>query len=225
MSMIGRFGWGLADQLLSSATNFLLGLLVARTVGPRDLGAFSVAYATFTFSLGAVRAIAGELLVVRHSAVSADEWRDGVKRSAGTALMAGIVVGIGCLIAGASVGEPFRTVLSIVGHLAAIPVGARRVALRLFRAGPWERRVPERSRVGCGDVCGIRAFAPLRRFFGCVVHVWVGGARDPLRRLSGCSSSRSFPAARWLPSGGFGVIAISHRAFSPNSQSAAAFRT
>jgi O-antigen/teichoic acid export membrane protein len=115
VSMIRRFGWALADQVLSSATNFLLALLVARTVGPRELGAFSMAYATFTFSLGAVRAIAGELLVVRHSAVSADDWRDGVKRAAGTALMAGVVVGVACLIAGVTVGEPFRTVLSIVG--------------------------------------------------------------------------------------------------------------
>jgi O-antigen/teichoic acid export membrane protein len=113
--MMVRFGWGLADQLLSSATNFLLAVLIARTVGARDLGAFSVAYATFTFSLGAVRAIAAELLVVRHSAVSAEEWREGVKRSAGTSLMAGIVVGAGSLIAGASAGEPFRTVLIIVG--------------------------------------------------------------------------------------------------------------
>jgi O-antigen/teichoic acid export membrane protein len=115
IKMMGRFGWGLADQLLSSATNFLLALLVARTVGSRDLGAFSVAYATFTFSLGAVRAIAGELLVVRHSAVSADEWRDGVAKSAGTALIGGVIVGVGSLIAGASAGEPSRAVLSIVG--------------------------------------------------------------------------------------------------------------
>jgi len=115
IKMMGRFGWGLADQLLSSATNFLLALFVARTVDSRDLGAFSVAYATFTFSLGAVRAIAGELLVVRHSAVSADEWRDGVTKSAGTALIAGVIVGVGCLIAGAGVGGPFQTVISIVG--------------------------------------------------------------------------------------------------------------
>jgi len=115
VNIIGRFGWALADQLLSSATNFFLALLVARTVGPRELGAFSMAYATFIFSLGAVRAIAGELLVVRHSAVSADEWRDGVKRSAGTALMVGIVIGIGCLTAGVIVGGPFKNVLSIVG--------------------------------------------------------------------------------------------------------------
>jgi len=115
IKMMGRFGWGLADQLLSSATNFLLAVFVARTVGSRDLGAFSVAYATFTFSLGAVRAIAGDLLVVRHSAVSEDEWRDGVAKSAGTALMGGVIVGAGSLIAGASAGEPARAVLSIVG--------------------------------------------------------------------------------------------------------------
>jgi O-antigen/teichoic acid export membrane protein len=115
VSMIGRFGWGLADQLLSSATNFLLALLVARTVGPRELGAFSVAYATFTFSLGAVRAIAAELLAVRHSAVSVDEWRNGVKGSAGIALLAGGLLGAGCLLAGASTVGPFRAVFGIVG--------------------------------------------------------------------------------------------------------------
>lgn len=114
-SMIGRFGWGFADQLLSSATNFLLALLVARNVSPRDLGAFSLAYATFTFSLGAVRAIAGDLLVVRHSAVSADAWRHGVRGSAGTAVLAGIVVGVGCVSAGARAEGSLGTVLTIVG--------------------------------------------------------------------------------------------------------------
>jgi O-antigen/teichoic acid export membrane protein len=113
--MIGRFGWALGDQVLSSATNFLLGLLVARAVSPRDLGAFSLAYATFILSLGAVRAIAGELLVVRHSAVSVEEWRHGVKRAAGTALMAGVIVGLGCVIAGAIAGGALGILLSILG--------------------------------------------------------------------------------------------------------------
>jgi O-antigen/teichoic acid export membrane protein len=113
--MFGRFGWALADQVLASATNFLLGLIVARTVGARDLGGFSVAYATFTLSLGAVRAIAGDLLVVRYTGVSAEEWRQGLRRSAGTALMVGTLVGAGCLVAGLIVGEPSRTILAIVG--------------------------------------------------------------------------------------------------------------
>src|SRR5262245_19170305 len=112
---IGRFGWGVADQLLSSATNFLLGVLVARTVSARDLGAFSVAYATFTFSLGAVRAIAAELLAVRHSALGAGGWHEGVRGSTGTALMVGILVGLGCLIAGPNIGGRFGSVFTIVG--------------------------------------------------------------------------------------------------------------
>jgi O-antigen/teichoic acid export membrane protein len=113
--MIGRFGWGFADQLLSSFTNFLLGLLVARAVSPRDLGAFSLVYATFTLTLGAVRALAGDTLVVRHSAVSKDRWHQGVRGSAGTALTAGVVVGTGCLIAGAILGGPLRILFSILG--------------------------------------------------------------------------------------------------------------
>jgi O-antigen/teichoic acid export membrane protein len=115
ISMIGRFGWALADQVLSSATNFLLSLLVARTVGSRELGAFSMVYATFTFSLGAVRAIAGELLVVRYSAVPVNQWREGVERAAGTALTGGMAIGLGCLVAGVAVGEPSRTLFAVVG--------------------------------------------------------------------------------------------------------------
>ena len=68
--LVRRFGWAFADQLLSSGTNFLLNVLVARTVGVRDLGAFSVAYATYTFSLGGVRAIASELLTSPQSTSS-----------------------------------------------------------------------------------------------------------------------------------------------------------
>ena len=114
-SVVRRFGWALADQLLSSGTNFLLGLVVARTVGVQDLGAFGVAYATFTFSLGGVRAVASELLVIRHGALSVHEWRDGIKRSAGTALLAGIVIGAGSLIAGAALGGTVGNVLTILG--------------------------------------------------------------------------------------------------------------
>ena len=114
-SVVRRFGWAFADQLLSSGTNFLLGVLVARTVGVRDLGAFSVAYATFTFSLGGVRSVASELLIIRHGALSEHEWRDGIKRSTGTALLAGIIIGAGCFTAGAWLGGAVGTVLTILG--------------------------------------------------------------------------------------------------------------
>jgi O-antigen/teichoic acid export membrane protein len=113
--VVRRFGWAFADQLLSSGTNFLLNVLVARTVGVRDLGAFSVAYATFTFSLGGVRAIASELLIIRHSYLAEREWRDGIRRSVGTALLVGIVIGAGCLVAATTLAGSVSSVLTIVG--------------------------------------------------------------------------------------------------------------
>ena len=40
-----RFGWGLADQAVSSLTNFAVSLYVARSLGAVQFGAFSLAYA------------------------------------------------------------------------------------------------------------------------------------------------------------------------------------
>jgi O-antigen/teichoic acid export membrane protein len=113
--MFRRFGWGLGDQMLSSATNFMLGALVARAVSPRDFGAFSLAYATFTLSLGASRAVVGEPLVVRYSSVSDDRWREGVGIAAGTALTIGSIVGLGCVAAGLLLGGSLTVILAILG--------------------------------------------------------------------------------------------------------------
>jgi O-antigen/teichoic acid export membrane protein len=113
--IIRRFGWGLGDQLLSSVTNFLLVALVARAVSPAEFGAFSLAYATFTLSLGAVRAMSGDPLVVRYSSVSTRRWRDGVKLASGMALVAGVLIGSGCLVSGAVLAGSLGNVLMILG--------------------------------------------------------------------------------------------------------------
>lgn len=113
---VRRLGWGLGDQMLSSATNFVLGALVARAVTARDFGVFSLVYAIFTLSLGATRAAAGEPLVVRFSSVPMDRWREGTRFSAGTALIIGSVVGLGCVATAALFhGGTFSIVLAIVG--------------------------------------------------------------------------------------------------------------
>ena len=49
------------------------------------------------------------------AALSEHEWRDGIRRSAGTALLAGIVIGTGCLIAAARLAGSVSSVLTIVG--------------------------------------------------------------------------------------------------------------
>ena len=101
--------------MLSSATNFMLGVLVARAVDPRDFGAFSVVFATFTLSVGASRAVAGEPLVVRSSAVSTERWREAARFSVGTSLMIGSLVGLGCVLVALLAGGAFRVALATLG--------------------------------------------------------------------------------------------------------------
>jgi O-antigen/teichoic acid export membrane protein len=113
---VRRLGWGLGDQMLSSATNFTLGVLVARAVTPHDFGAFSLVFAIFTLSLGATRAGVGEPLIVRFSSVPVNRWREGTRLSTGTALMIGCGVGLGCVVTAALYrGGTFSIVLAILG--------------------------------------------------------------------------------------------------------------
>src|SRR3954447_19034939 len=60
---VRRLGWGLADQGLSSMTNFALAILVARSVSTSALGAFGLAFTTYTITLGATRALCHEPLI------------------------------------------------------------------------------------------------------------------------------------------------------------------
>ncbi len=92
-----RLGWGLSDQALSSLTNFVLGVLVARSFGVVDFGAFSLAFATYNVAAAAARAVSAQPLVVRSSGVPQAAWREATGGAAGTALVLGIAVGAGCL--------------------------------------------------------------------------------------------------------------------------------
>jgi O-antigen/teichoic acid export membrane protein len=100
LAAIKRAGWGLGDQAFSSLTNFALGVFVARTVGPQDFGAFSLAFATYLVAMGVSRAVAIEPLTIRYSACSEDEWRAAAARGTGAAAVAGILTGLVCLAAG-----------------------------------------------------------------------------------------------------------------------------
>lgn len=89
-----RASWGLADQALSSLTNFAVGVAIARSVNPRDFGAFSLAFATYLVLLGASRAIASEPLLVRFSSVDKEAWRIGTRSSTGAAMVLGLAAGL-----------------------------------------------------------------------------------------------------------------------------------
>jgi len=103
-----RLTWGVADQAMSSLTNFLLTLFVARTLGsrnPAEFGAFTLAYVTYGFGINASRGLSIEPLLVRFSGTALPIWRRAASSCTGTALLVGLVsggcaVGAGLLIGG-----------------------------------------------------------------------------------------------------------------------------
>ena len=88
-----RFGWGLADQAMSSVSNAAVSFYVARELGATEFGAFSLAYVTYAFALNASRGLATDPLVVRFSNADHATWRRAVAQSSGTSLMVGLVTG------------------------------------------------------------------------------------------------------------------------------------
>jgi O-antigen/teichoic acid export membrane protein len=106
-----RLSWGIADQGVSSLTNFLLNAFVARTLGAREFGAFALAYVTYGVALNISRALSIEPLLVRFSGMSMPVWRRATSGSTGTALLVGLATGICALtagiVAGGTTGQAF----------------------------------------------------------------------------------------------------------------------
>jgi hypothetical protein len=103
--LAGRLGWGMADQAMSSLTNFGVSIYVARTLGTVEFGAFSLAFATYLIVLAASRGLATDALAVRYSGVEPERWRRAVASASGTATSVGLIAGACCVVAGLGFGE------------------------------------------------------------------------------------------------------------------------
>ena len=106
--------WTLLDQALSSGTNFVLALIVVRSVPNADFGAFSVAALLYVLGVGFTRAITTEPLTIRHGRDDA-AIRNAARRCCGAALGIGGVLGLACALAAPFVSGHLRVVLLIVG--------------------------------------------------------------------------------------------------------------
>ena len=89
---------------MSSLTNFLLSIYVARTLGAAQFGAFSLAYVTYGLAINASRGLSIEPLLIRFSGTVLPIWRRATARSTGTALLVGLASGTCALAAGRLVG-------------------------------------------------------------------------------------------------------------------------
>ncbi|MHA6784809.1 hypothetical protein ACVGOW_28010 [Pseudonocardia saturnea] len=101
---MGRVSWGLADQAVSSITNFTVGILVARSLGLVEFGAFSLAWVTYAVIINLSRGLATDPLLVRFSGVPVATWRTAVAQSSSTALLVGLAAGAASLLAGLVIG-------------------------------------------------------------------------------------------------------------------------
>ncbi|MDQ1289489.1 MAG: hypothetical protein QG622_3055 [Actinomycetota bacterium] len=99
-TVVHRLSWGVADQAVSSLSNFALGLFVVRAFGASGLGAFTLAFVTYTVLLNASRGLATDPLLVRFSAATAGPLRRASAASAATALAVGVPAGAVCVAAG-----------------------------------------------------------------------------------------------------------------------------
>ena len=108
---IRRLGWGVADQGMSSISNFAVNIYIARTLGAVEYGAFGLAYVTYGFMLNASRGLATDPLLVRFSGTHPPTWRRAVASCTGTATGVGLVTGTCALAAarllGGTTGQAF----------------------------------------------------------------------------------------------------------------------
>jgi O-antigen/teichoic acid export membrane protein len=113
--VLGRLSWGVADQAMSSLTNFLIVIYIGRTLGAVQLGAFSLAFVTYGLALNASRGLATDALSVRFSGVPVQTWRRAVANCTGTALVMGLACGICVLAAGAMLQGTTRAAFVALG--------------------------------------------------------------------------------------------------------------
>lgn len=100
----GRVAWGLADQALSSLTNFALSVMVARSATARELGAFVFAFAAYVLVVNIGNGLIGEPLLVRYTDAPSGVWSKAASGASGAALSLGVAGGAACILVGGAIG-------------------------------------------------------------------------------------------------------------------------
>lgn len=110
-----RLSWGIADQGMSSLTNFAVSIYIARTLGAAEFGAFSLAYVTYGFALQASRGLSTDPLLVRFSGTDVRTWRRAVANCSGAAVLTGLATGACVLVMAAVLSGPARLAFLALG--------------------------------------------------------------------------------------------------------------
>lgn len=111
----GRALWGLGDQVFSSATNFGVNIIVARTFGASAFGAFSIAFGAYVIFLNLSRALTSEPLSIRFSNVPDEDWSEGARQSSGMTLTLASVGSLLCFLLALVLQDQLRTAFLALG--------------------------------------------------------------------------------------------------------------
>lgn len=115
VAALGRLGWGVFDQGVSSLGNFAFSIVVAKALSPDAFGAFAIAYVTYGVLINASRGLATDPMVVRFSGAVTPAWRRAVSAASATALGVGVLGGLGCIAIGLLLPGDVRGALVALG--------------------------------------------------------------------------------------------------------------
>jgi len=104
LSLVRLASWNIIDQVLSAMTNAVLSIVVARTVGAAQFGAFAACFLVFSVFIGIERALVGQPMGIRYSGQTGPRLASGVSRALGTALSVALAGALGCIVAGLLLG-------------------------------------------------------------------------------------------------------------------------
>lgn len=113
--VLRRLTWGLADQAVTSLVSFVVGIVVARSLGATEFGAFSLAWVTYGVVVNISRGLATDPLAVRFSGVRRSQWRTAVASSSGMAIAVGLLLGAICVVVGLLLGGRTGTAFVALG--------------------------------------------------------------------------------------------------------------
>lgn len=188
----GRISWGLGDQAVSSITNFAVGIVVARTLGAVEFGAFSLAWVTYSVLLNLSRGLATDPLTVRHSGDADARWRAAVAPAAGTATAVGLGTGVVCAALGLGVGGEVGGAFLALGIVLPALLLQDSWRYAFFAAGQGRRAFLNDAVWAVALVPAMVLAIHSGTVFACVL-AWGGAAA--VAALVGCLQTRIAPAS------------------------------
>ena len=94
----------MVDQVLSSGTNFVPALLLARVLGPAGYGAFALAFLAWFGALAVIRSALMQPYTLAAAHLKRSAWRNVTRHASGAVVLAGVIWGGVFAVAAAVVG-------------------------------------------------------------------------------------------------------------------------